>query len=82
MTLYLVGRVTLPFNIKLFPFFLKVMSVVARVIVTSLHVNDVSCPSVPYFSNLLVLYNEVEPETQKKHILSFLYVIDANTCVY
>jgi len=74
VTLYLVGWDTLPSNIKVVPFFLKVKSVVALVTVTSSHVNEVSCQSVPYFSKLLVLYSEVEPENQKKHTLSCLYV--------
>ena len=62
VTLYLDGLATLPFNMKLVSSFLKVNVVVARVIVPSSHVNEVSCQSVPYFSVFLVLYSEVEPE--------------------
>jgi len=72
VTLYLVGRLTVPSIIKDDLFLLNVNCVVARVIVSSSHVNEVSCQSVPYFSKLLVLYSKVEPENQKKHVMSIL----------
>jgi len=72
VTLYLVGGFILPSNTKAVPFFVNEKAVVAWVIVTSSHVNEVSCPSVPYFSKVLVLYTKAEPENQKKHVLSIL----------
>ena len=75
VTMYLVGWFTLPSNTKAISSFLKVKSVVEWFIASSLHVNEVSCQSVPYFSKVLVLYSKVEPENQKKHVLSILKLL-------